>query len=190
MTERYLQIVAAVDAEFSRNRELHGDRIHCRPGCTDCCYHVFPIGRIEAARISEGLEQMESRTRRALEEKAEEYIRERLLRGTRLPCPALADGVCSIYEFRPLMCHKFGMPLYNPDKPGQIFACDLNFADGEEIRDPQLIPIQTDIHREWKELQVEYDAAQPGEADSPLTVAHAILRALSRRSGSGSAGMK
>jgi Fe-S-cluster containining protein len=179
MTGRYFQIVAAVDAEFARNRELHGDRIHCRPGCTDCCYHVFAISGIEAARISSGLAQMDSRARQDLETKADEYIRERLLRGTRQPCPALRDGVCSIYEFRPLMCHKFGMPLYNPEKPGQIFACELNFANGEEIRDPQLIPIQTGIHQAWKELQTEYDATQP-ESTRPLTVAHAILRASGR----------
>jgi uncharacterized protein len=177
MTDRYLLIVEAVDAEFARNRELHGDRIHCRPGCTDCCYHVFPISALEAARILKGLEQMEPEQRQALEGRAREYLSERLLRGTRLPCPALVEGVCSIYEFRPLMCHKFGMPLYNPDKPGQIFACELNFANGEEIRDSQLIPIQTAIHEAWKEVRTEYDASQRDEERSPMTVAHAILRA-------------
>lgn len=175
MTDRYLRIVAAVDAEFARNRELHGGRIRCSAGCSDCCYHVFSIRGIEADWISKALAQMELDVRRGLETRAREYLRERLVPATRLPCPALVDGVCSIYEFRPLMCHRFGMPLYNPDKPGRIFACELNFGDGEEIRDPQLISIQTGIHREWKDLQAAYDASHSRVSDDPLTVAHAIL---------------
>ena len=53
--------------------------------------------------------------------------------GLRLACPALEDGACQIYENRPLMCRKYGMPLYNPQKPEQVFACELNFKPGEEI---------------------------------------------------------
>jgi Fe-S-cluster containining protein len=171
LDDRYREIVAAVDAEFARNREVHGDRIHCRPGCSDCCSHVFSITEIEASQISIAVQRLAPEVREALQTRARAYISERLLRGTRIPCPALQDGVCSIYEFRPLMCHKFGMPLYNPDKPDRIFACELNFKDGEEIEDPQLIQIQTGIHHAWKELQAEV----PRSSES-LTVAHAILR--------------
>jgi Fe-S-cluster containining protein len=170
LEERYSEIVAAVDAEFARNRELHGDRIRCRPGCSDCCHHIFPISTIEASRIAEGMQRLEPAQRQSIEARAREYVQMRLVRGTRLPCPALEDGICSIYEFRPLMCHKFGMPLYNPDKPDRIFACELNFRDGDEIDDPRLIQIQTGIHEAWKQLKAD----APRSPDS-LTVAHAIL---------------
>ena len=96
--------------------------------------------------------------------------------GTRLACPALDQGVCSIYEYRPLMCHKFGMPLYNPEKPDRIFACELNFQDGEEIDDPKLVQIQTVIHQAWKELQSDYSAEGGYRDRRPLTVARAILK--------------
>lgn len=173
---RYLDIVAAVDSEFSRNRRLHGDRIHCRPGCTDCCHHIFPIAEIEAAYIAEGLERLDPEAREALKERARAYLEARRhlpAAGARLACPALDQGVCSIYEVRPLMCHKFGMPLFNPDHPGRILACELNFKDGEEIDDPQLIQIQTGIHQAWKQLQSDYTGAR-GE---PFNVARAILDA-------------
>jgi Fe-S-cluster containining protein len=175
--QRYREIVAAVDSEFARNRDLHGEKIHCRPGCTDCCYHVFPITEIEATQISEGFRRLSLQMREGIESRAREYVDARLLRGARLPCPALDQGVCSIYEFRPLMCHKFGMPLYNPDKPGRIFACELNFKDGEQIEDSQLIQIQTGIHQAWKELQADYKQLHGTGERTTLTVAHAILRA-------------
>jgi Fe-S-cluster containining protein len=174
--ERYRNIVAAVDAEFARNVALHGDRIRCGPGCTECCHHVFPISSIEADIVARGLAALPTELRQQIETRAVEYIERGLIRGERLPCPALHSGKCSIYEHRPLMCHKFGMPLFNPDKPGRIFACELNFANGEEIRDPDLIQIQTGIHEAW--TQLKNDAAVEGER---LTVAHAVIRAAGNR---------
>ena len=182
--ERYREIVAAVDAEFARNRELHGSKIHCQPGCTECCHHIFSIAEIEAAEIAKGVARLAPESRMVIEGRARDYIERTLIRGERLPCPALEQGVCSIYEYRPLMCHKFGMPLFNPEKPGRISACELNFEDGEEINDPQLVQIQSRIHREWVQLQVEC-AQSPGRAGQrQLTVAHAILRASKDRSDS------
>lgn len=187
--ERYLQIVAAVDVEFSRNRSLHGDKIRCSTGCTECCHHLFKITEIEADHIAGGLALLSPETREALMVRAGVYMeaRRRLLAneeersplasaGTRLACPALQDGVCLIYEFRPLICHKFGMPLYNPDRPGQIFACELNFKDGEEIADTQLIQIQTGIHQAWKQLQSEYVTSGTFQKAELVTVAQAILK--------------
>jgi uncharacterized protein len=176
---RYLEIVAAVDAEFGRNRRLHGERIHCRAGCTDCCHHVFQITEIEAACVAEGVQRLGRESREALEERAREYLNacSSPPAPARLPCPALDGDVCSIYEFRPLICHKFGMPMFNPERPDRIFACELNFKAGEEIEDPELIQIQTGIHQAWKHLQSEYGQAEP------LNVARAILRSRNRESG-------
>jgi Fe-S-cluster containining protein len=190
---RYLDILAAVDAEFNRNRRLHGDRIHCRTGCTDCCHHLFQITEIEAAFVAKGIQRLDPETREALRARAREYLEERrkLLAngareassplpttGMRLTCPALDRGACVIYDFRPLMCHKFGMPLFNPDRPDRIFACELNFKDGEEIDDPQLVQIQTGIHEAWKQLQSDCDKVRRNRDSEPLTVARAILGTL------------
>jgi len=195
--ERYLDIVASVDEEFARNRRLYGEKIQCRAGCTECCYQLFQITEIEAAHISEGIRKLEPEKREALRTRALGYTeaRRKLVTeqgepeswgnlppsGTRLACPALIEGVCAIYEFRPLMCHKFGMPLYNPDKPDQVFACELNFKNGEEIDDSKLIQIQTSLHRAWKELQSDYNRAGRYRDPEPLTVARAILEDFPKR---------
>ena len=189
--ERYLDIAAAVDNEFARNRRLYGEKIRCGAGCSDCCYQLFQITAIEAEYISRGVRSLDPDKREALQARARDYTaaRRKLLTeegepeswgnlppvGTRLACPALEDGVCSIYELRPLMCHKFGMPIFNPDKPDQIFACELNFKDGDEIVDGELIQIQSGIHRAWKELRSDYRAAGGRQDSEPLTVARAIL---------------
>ena len=195
MIERFEEVCRQVQEEFDRNRRLHGSRIQCRPGCTDCCHQLFQITEIEAGYISRGLKALDESSREALRSRAIPYLaeRRRLIAekgeqeawgnlppaGARLACPALDGGVCSIYEFRPLICRRFGMPLYNPDKPGRVFACELNFRDGEEIQDPELIQIQTGIHQGWKALQRDYnDEGKPRDAE-PLTVARAILEDFS-----------
>jgi Fe-S-cluster containining protein len=177
--EQYRKIVAAVDAEFARNRALHGDRIRCGPGCTQCCHHVFAITQLEASEVAKGMAVLPIDLRRQIQTQAMEYL-ERLVDGERLACPALHGGKCSIYERRPLMCHKFGMPLFDPDKPERIFACELNFANGEEIHDPDLIQIQTGIHETWTQLKSDV-AAMGGATGERLTVAHAIVGSAESR---------
>ena len=134
--ENLLQIASAWEAEFGRNQRLHGTKIKCQRGCTDCCHHLFPITELEAAFITHGLKSMPADKLLPMKERAQKYIedREALLAerqvpdawgslpapGLRLACPALEDGACQIYEYRPLICRKYGMPLYNPQKPGRF----------------------------------------------------------------------
>jgi Fe-S-cluster containining protein len=190
--ERYDQACREVAAEFNRNIALHGERIHCRRGCSQCCYHLFQITEPEAAVISRAVRRMPEAEREDLQARARRYLpqREAILRehglieawghlppeGTRLACPALSgDGACRIYEHRPLICRKFGIPLYNPQKPGRVFACELNFSPGEEIEDGQLVQIQTGIYERWKAVQEDYNDAGGRRDEFPITVARALL---------------
>lgn len=190
-----------IDREFARNRALHGARIQCRAGCSDCCHQLFQITEIEAAAISRAVRAMPEADRTALRRRAVPYADERARLvsaigepeawgelpppGTRLACPALEDGVCRIYEHRPLICRKFGIPLWNPDRPGRVYACELNFREGEEIEDSGLIRIQTGIHERWKNAQRDYSAAGGFRDPRPITVARAILEDFSKLAGDG-----
>ena len=178
-------------AEFTRQKSQYGPKIQCRLGCTDCCHHLFRITELEAAYISRGIKVLTPELRRKIEERARNYqeARKRLLAdhsvpdawgtlpqpGMRLACPALEEGACQIYEHRPLVCRKYGIALFNPQKPGRIFACELNFKPGEEIEDTRLVQIQTSIHDRWAAVQAEHND-RGGQRDSnPITVARAIL---------------
>ncbi len=181
-----------IQAEFDRNVGLYGERIHCRRGCSHCCYQLFQITEIEAAVISGAVRDMPEAQREDLRERARAYLprREALLRehglieawgrlppeGTRLACPALSDdGACRIYDDRPLICRKYGIPLYNPLQPGRVFACELNFLAGDEIDDPRLVQIQTGIYERWKGVQEDYNRAGGRRDELPVTVARALL---------------
>lgn len=189
--QRYASIINGFAAEFERNRQLHGDRIQCRRGCDDCCHQLFQISELEAAEISRGVAGLPQNVQRELRSRAEKYIEQRVELiarrgfveswgalhgpGLRLACPALENGACLLYEHRPLICRKFGIPLWNPDRPGRVHACQLNFRDGEEIEDGQLIQIQTGLHERWKSLQADYNRAGGHRDSQPLTIARAIV---------------
>jgi Fe-S-cluster containining protein len=82
-----------------------------------------------------------------------------LERGQGLPCPALgSEGECTIYNARPVICRRFGMPIYDYKNPQNVYACDLNFKDGDEITDDQLIPNQTEIGKKWDALKEEFNS--------------------------------
>lgn len=188
---RYLESSAEIEREFERNRKLYGERIHCQKGCSDCCSQIFQITEIEAAYIARYVKSLPAARRGPLVERARRYLpaREAILKergvieawgslppkGTRLPCPALEDGACSIYAHRPLICRKYGVPLYNPKRPGEVNACELNFPAGEEIADGQLVQIQTDLYDRWRALQSDYNDAGGRRDDQPISVARAIL---------------
>jgi Fe-S-cluster containining protein len=195
MIGRYEQICTNYAEEFERNRRLHGEAIHCRAGCSDCCHQLFQITEIEAAIVSRGAAQLPDHLRAEAARRAASYLtsREKITAtagepeawgslpppGARLPCPALQDGTCLIYDYRPLICRKFGMPLWNPDRPGRVYACELNFQPGQEILDPQLIRIQSALHQDWKALQACYNQRGGKRDNRPITVARALIEDFS-----------
>jgi Fe-S-cluster containining protein len=51
--------IALVDGAFLNAAARSGHHLLCRPGCTQCCIGVFPIGPADAARLEHGLRSLE-----------------------------------------------------------------------------------------------------------------------------------
>ena len=182
-------VCAQAEAEFARGVRVHGERIHCAPGCSSCCSQIFQITEVEAARISAHVQSLPEPERKALQAKARLNLEQRaklfpegerwgstVPRGRGTPCPALTDaGACGMYAARPIMCRKFGVPIFNPDKPDSVMACELNFAEGEAIEDDGLIENQTRLYRAQQALQAAYNDAEGRRDDKPICIARAIV---------------
>jgi Fe-S-cluster containining protein len=155
---------------------------------------VFRITLIDAAIVSQVVKRLDPETRSKMQEKAklylqkkEELVHERekkmdsnsesevLTIGLRLPCPALDEnGACGIYESRPIVCRKFGMPIYDPKKPDELQTCELNFREVKEIDADELIENQMKIYNYWMELKTEVnETINPDKRAT--TIAEAIL---------------
>lgn len=190
-----LQQLAAVaqlaDIEFARGAARHGARIQCKRGCSDCCGQVFHITEPEAARISLHLKTLPAAEQADMKQRATQYLHDRarlfaapeswespLPTGARLPCPALGQaGQCRIYQARPIICRKFGVPVLNPDR-GTVTACELNFKAGDPIEDEQLVKKQTALFAAQQDLQAAWNQAGAPRSETPLCVASALARDL------------
>jgi Fe-S-cluster containining protein len=189
--QSYERHVAAVDAEFRRVFARFAERMQCRRGCSQCCSQMFSISLLEAAYISRAVKAMPESERARLREAARSYVaRAKELTGhgqeseaeetitprpgLRLPCPALRGDACSIYHARPIICRKWGIPIFNPKRPLELQACELNFRPGEEVDVEGLIEPQVTLLEEWVELKDKAKRAlnYPGRT---ATVAEAIL---------------
>ncbi|MCI0528789.1 MAG: hypothetical protein L0Y56_15230, partial [Nitrospira sp.] len=118
--DSYQRILNLVEKEFNRNLQVYADRMQCRKGCFSCCHQVFRISLMDAAVLSRAVKKLDPTIRAKLQAKARAYLeaKEELIQkraaetgleedeaptvGLRLPCPVLENGICSLYEARPL----------------------------------------------------------------------------------------
>jgi len=129
----------AVDAAVARAARVAGSALVCRPGCSECCIGPFPITRLDAWRLREGLTalrqadpdraaRLAERARAAVEALREDFpgdagrgllqgdeeAEDRFLeRHSDLPCPVLdpATQTCELYAHRPVSCRTYGPPV-------------------------------------------------------------------------------
>jgi len=148
------QLVQIVDQAMAEAAKKSGSWLVCRPGCTQCCIGPFPINQLDAARLRQGMQQLEAgdpiRAARVRDRARDSILR--LSPGfpgdpatgilaqdddedaearfadfaNDEPCPALdpATGMCDLYAFRPMTCRTFGPPVRSGPEGG-LGVCEL-----------------------------------------------------------------
>lgn len=182
MLERPLVQIA--DAALANATVRGGQWLACRPGCSQCCVGVFPIGWQDADRLRAGLIALAAadpeRAARVRERTASALVRldpwfpgdvasgvlgesyeDAILFeefANNEPCPALDldHGTCDLYETRPILCRTFGPPMRTEE--GNLATCELCFigAETEEIARCELDPAISGLE---EESNAAYDAA-------------------------------
>jgi hypothetical protein len=151
---------------------------------------MFSVSALEAAVIANTVARLPAEFQAQLRRNARAYVQtatELGLAGTagqgeslaprtgvRLPCPALPNDTCSIYTARPLICRKWGIPVYDPSKPDTLLACELNSQAGETVDAREIVTRQSASLERW--VAVKEEAA--GRLRPPVrtyTVAEPIL---------------
>jgi Fe-S-cluster containining protein len=129
-------LVHIVDAAMAEAVRKSGAWLACKPGCTPCCMGPFPIAEADAARLREGLRELERQDRdRAakVRERAAQWLERDDVEDE--ACPALdpASGLCDLYEARPITCRVFGPAVRSGGDA--VGACELCYvgASDEEI---------------------------------------------------------
>jgi Fe-S-cluster containining protein len=130
------------------NEEYH-PRLDCKKGCSYCCGKPGVLVTIpEFLRILEHIHSSAGTTGlRALVDRSRRYASQ--LEGRRfddltnesVPCPLLADGICTAYEVRPLVCRGYNSTDVDACRaaandaavPVPIFAVLKDVTDGATV---------------------------------------------------------
>ncbi len=151
------QLVQIIDTALADTARRSGEWLVCKPGCTQCCMGAFAINQLDAARLQDGLAELEAsdparaaqvRERAGAsiarishdfpgdpdtgvlnEGKAAEALFEEFANDE--PCPVLdpQTGMCDLYAARPMTCRVFGPPVQSE---GGLGVCELCYHGASE----------------------------------------------------------
>ena len=124
--ENYLALKSRVDELCSSTARRFDAQISCRPGCDSCCRHLS-VFAVEAAALHEAM--------RAVAEADAALIRQAAAHATlQAPCPLLRNGLCLLYQARPIICRTHGLPLLiSRDGESGVDFCPQNFRELSSI---------------------------------------------------------
>jgi Fe-S-cluster containining protein len=134
LLSNYRDLVGRVDELCRRIETEFRGHIACGRGCDGCCRHIslFPV---EAVSLNAALPR--------LSPSCIELMRERARTADPAgPCPLLADGLCLLYDARPLICRTHGMPLLiRKGAERAVDFCPLNFKGIETLQGAAVIDL-------------------------------------------------
>lgn len=105
----YQKLIQKIDNLCNKIVPLYREQITCNKGCSNCCISGLTLFPVEADYIKEKTKHKK--------------IKPNMAKGS---CVMLHNGLCQIYEYRPLVCRTQGFPLLYGD---QLSFCELNFKD-------------------------------------------------------------
>jgi Fe-S-cluster containining protein len=166
--KKYEAVVVMAENAFEKVRASHSECIKCKIGCSDCCHALFDLTLVEALYINYKFKEIiEGKKKLKLEEKAniadrsvfklkkkaykefeggksEDAILKEMSE-KRLRCPLLnEDKECDLYEFRPITCRLYGIPL---SIGGKGHTCGISdFQEGEQYPTVNMDIIQNKLY--------------------------------------------
>jgi hypothetical protein len=133
-----------VDGFFARFQAAHGDAMRCREGCSHCCFTSLTVFLSEALVISNWFMEQSAENQRSLMKAWRETPPFSGADASGIERPACtflrADGRCSIYPARPVVCRTQGVPLLivspgstETKKEITVSHCPLNFSEKNSL---------------------------------------------------------
>ena len=145
MLVNYLTYLKFLNDRLEKFFEKQKPYICCQKGCGMCCRNAqFPYSQMELSYLLHGLWALDLDTKKLisanikkLQQDRLNFKRERFL----YDCPFLINNVCSVYEYRGIVCRTFGLLYTGIDGRIKVPFCSFkgyNYAnvltdDGSQI---------------------------------------------------------
>ncbi|WP_224982836.1 YkgJ family cysteine cluster protein [Geomonas agri] len=163
--ENYWALLARVDEICRRTSEAFSTHITCHAGCDACCRHLS-IFSVEAAALRNALKELPPEQAELVRSKAREAREDS-------PCPLLHDGLCLLYQARPIICRTHGLPLLLlREGEKTVDFCPENFQGLPSIPGSAVLDLER-LNMMLATINALYLQSFPGP--ERLTIAQALL---------------
>ncbi len=136
MLQNYLVYLKFLDEKFTKFFNKQKPYIFCKKGCAKCCKNAeFPYSEIEILYLMTGAKLLPAEIQDKIKKNVEKIKAEKLkFDGKKFlyTCPFLIDNVCSIYNYRGIVCRSFGLMYKGADGKNKVpFCCfqGLNYSN-------------------------------------------------------------
>lgn len=120
LLRNYRDLLTKVELICREIEAEYGEYLACHAGCDDCCRHItlFPV---EAAALAPAIDNLPREEAARIQSRARRASPDG-------PCPLLKNGLCLLYDVRPIICRTHGLPLLTMhDGSRSIDFCPRNF---------------------------------------------------------------
>ena len=136
MIENYLLYLRFLDQKLNTFFEILKPYIFCKKGCARCCKNAqFPYSKIEFEYLSFGIEQLDVETKNIIIKNIDDVLKQKeQFKGElfKYDCPFLINNVCTVYNYRGIICRTFGLANVGADGRMKVpFCCfeGLNYSN-------------------------------------------------------------
>lgn len=140
MLKNYINYLDFLDNKLETFFEKQKPFICCKKGCGMCCKNAqFPYTKIEMAYLMAGAWQLDLKTKKIIANNVKKIkLAKKRFKGKdfKYDCPFLINDVCSVYNYRGIICRSFG--LLNVGADGRIkvpFCCFQGFNYANVMED-------------------------------------------------------
>ena len=180
--EKYLQLVARIEAFGQAIRQRYAEQVTCHAGCDGCCYQQFTVFPVEAYHVHQAVARLTPGARQRLRQRVGRSADAFRMLDQPSACVLLEHGRCSLYEGRPLICRLHGYPFYSAmiERPDgmQRDCCPLNFSDMPlDTLEPQAV-FNLDLVNQTLAAINHVFAQEEGCPQQRVSIRQAVLAAL------------
>ncbi len=147
MNKDYELFLKNLESKLAKYFERDKDKINCAKGCSSCCQNAdFPLSFLEMKYLMQGFLGLDKLTH----DKVRDNIRKIIESGKKsYICPFLKDDMCSVYEYRPIICRVHGLAYMRTDGIVNLPDCSnfgKNYSENFDGKTVDFEPIKEDLN--------------------------------------------
>ena len=153
MIENYIKYLAMLEEKLHGFFEKQKPYIFCHKGCSKCCENAqYPFTQIEFEFIKIGFNKLPYDMKNRIRQNVEKTLEQKhQFKGEKFMyvCPFLIDNVCSVYNYRGIICRTFGLLNADENKGSYVPFCAFEGLNYSNVFDTERKIISKEMYSKY-----------------------------------------